>query len=97
MNLPNNCKANILRLLCFKLGAFGNGDDDDEQKLPEECLELEVFSKVLIALVSINKLLILLGKDKDKPRKTFDNTVVHTPRRKMHLSHPCVWQQYHAR
>ena len=69
MNLLNNCKANILRLLCFKFCAFGNGDDDDGPKLPEECLKREVFGKVLMVPVSINKLLILSGKDKDKPRK----------------------------
>jgi hypothetical protein len=61
MNLPNNRKTNILRLVCFKFLASGNGDDDDEPKLPEECLKLEVFGKVLMAPVSINKLLILSG------------------------------------
>lgn len=62
MNLPNNRKTNILRLFCFKFLAFGNGDDDDVQKLPEERLKLELFGKVLMALVLINELLILLGK-----------------------------------
>jgi len=62
MNLPNNRKTDILRLLCFKFHAFGNGDDNDVQKLPEECLKLELFGKVLTALVLINKLLILSGK-----------------------------------
>jgi hypothetical protein len=60
--LPNNRKTNILRLLCFKFLAFGNGDDDDRPKLSEERLKLELFGKVLMALVSINKLFILLGK-----------------------------------
>ena len=62
MNLPNNRKTNNLRLLSFKFFAFGNGDDDDVPKLPEECLWPEVFGKVLTALVSINKLLVLSGK-----------------------------------
>jgi hypothetical protein len=62
MNLPNNRKTNVLRLRCFKSLAFGNGDDDDGLKLPEERLKLELFGKVLMALVSINKLLILSGK-----------------------------------
>jgi hypothetical protein len=62
MNLPNDRKTDIPRLLCFKFPAFGNGDDDDVLKLPEECLKLELFGKVLMALVSINKLLILSGK-----------------------------------
>jgi hypothetical protein len=52
MNLPNNRKTNNLRLLSFKFFAFGNGDDDDVLKLPE------VFRKVLMVLVSINKLLV---------------------------------------
>jgi hypothetical protein len=59
INLPNNRKTNILRLLCFKFLAFGNGDDNDVQELPEERLKLELFGKVSMALVSINKLLIL--------------------------------------
>lgn len=62
MNLPNNRETNILRLLRFKFLAFGNWDDDDVPKFPEESLKLEVFGKVLMALVSINKLLILSGK-----------------------------------
>ena len=62
MNLPNNCKTNILRLLCFKFLAFENGDNDDGLKLPEEHFKLELFRKVLMVLVSINKLLILSGK-----------------------------------
>ena len=61
MNLPNNRKTNILRLVCFKFLAFGNGDDDDGLNLPEERLKLELFGKVSMALVSINKLLILSG------------------------------------
>jgi hypothetical protein len=61
MNLPNNCKTNILRRFRFKFLAFGNGDDDDVQKLPEERLKLKLFGNVSIALVSINKLLILSG------------------------------------
>jgi hypothetical protein len=59
INLPNNRKTNILRLLCFKFLAFGNGDDNDVQELPKERLKLELFGKVSMALVSINKLLIL--------------------------------------
>jgi hypothetical protein len=51
-----------LRLLCFKFVAFGNGDDDDVPKLPEERLRLEIFGMVSMALVSINKLLVLSGK-----------------------------------
>lgn len=62
MNLPNNRKTNILRLVCFKLLAFGNGDDDDVPKLPKERLRLELFGKVSMALVSINKLLVLSGE-----------------------------------
>jgi hypothetical protein len=62
MNLPNNRKTNILRLLRFKFLAFGDGDDDNVPKLPEESLRLQLFGKVLMALVSINKLLILSGK-----------------------------------
>jgi hypothetical protein len=62
INLPNNRKTNILRLLCFKLLAFGNGDDNDVQELPKERFKLELFGKVSMALVSINKLLILSGK-----------------------------------
>ena len=62
MNLPNNRKTNILRLLRFKFLAFGDGDDDDVPKLPEESLRLQLFGKVLMALVSINKLFILSGK-----------------------------------
>jgi hypothetical protein len=62
MNLPNNRRTDIPRLLCFKFPAFGNEDDDDVLKLPEKSLKLELFGKVFMALVSINKLLILLGK-----------------------------------
>ena len=62
MNLPNNRKTNILRLLRFKFLAFGDGDDDDVPKLPEESLRLQLFRKVLMVLVSINKLFILSGK-----------------------------------
>lgn len=61
MNLPNNRKTNILRLVCFKFLASGNGDNDDGLNLPEEHLKLEPFGKVSMALVSINKLLILSG------------------------------------
>ena len=60
MNLLNNRKINNLRLLRFKFVAYRNRDDDDGLKLPEECLKLELFGKVLMALVSINKLFILL-------------------------------------
>lgn len=63
VNLLNDCKTNVLRLRCSKFLALGNGDDDDIPKLPEECLRLKLFGNVLMALVSINKLLILLGKD----------------------------------
>ena len=59
MNLPDNCKTNTLRLLRFKFLAFGNGDDDDVQKLPDERLKLELFGKVLMSPVSINELLVL--------------------------------------
>jgi hypothetical protein len=44
------------------LFSVGNGDNNDGLKLPEEHLKLELFGKVLTALVSINKLLILSGK-----------------------------------
>jgi len=66
----------------LKFFAFGNGDDNDVQKLPKERLYLEFYGKVLILLVLINKLLILLGKDKNKlfPR-TFDNLFMHTDER----------------
>jgi len=59
INLPNNRKTNISRLLCFKFLAFENGDDNNVQELPKERLKLELFGKVSMALVSINKLLIL--------------------------------------
>ena len=62
MNLPNNRKTNGLRLLRFKYLAFGYGDDDDVLKLPEESFKLELFGKLSMALVSINKLFILSGK-----------------------------------
>jgi hypothetical protein len=62
MNLPNNRKTNILSLLRFKFLGFGNGYDDDVLKLPEECLKLELFGTVSIALILINKLFILSGK-----------------------------------
>jgi len=62
MNLLNNRKTNILRLLRFKFLAFGDGDDDDVPKLSEESLRLQLFGKVSMALVSINKLLVLSGK-----------------------------------
>ncbi len=62
INLLNNCKTNILRLLCFKFPAFGNGNDNDGLKLPKKCLKLELFEKVSMVPVLINKLLILLGK-----------------------------------
>jgi hypothetical protein len=62
MNLPNNHKTKILRFLCFKFLALGNGDDDDVPKLPEESLKLEVFGKLSTALVLIVKLFILSGK-----------------------------------
>ena len=68
MNLSNNCKTNDLRLLCFKFLAFGNRNDNNGLKLPEECLKLELFGKVLMALVSINKLLILYYRGKDRDR-----------------------------
>ena len=59
MNLPNNRKTNILRLICFKFRAFRNGDDDDVLKLPKECLKLELLESVSMALVLIDELLIL--------------------------------------
>ena len=62
MNLLNNRKTNVFSLLCFKLLALGNGDDNDVLKLPKECLKFKLFRMVLMVLVSINKLLILLGK-----------------------------------
>ena len=62
MNLPNNHKTNVFSLLCFKLLTLGNGDDDNVLKLPKECLKFKLFRMVLMVLVSINKLLILLGK-----------------------------------
>ncbi|SRR6266849_1357577 len=96
MNLLNNRKTNILRLLCFKYVAFGNGDDNDEPKLPEERLKLELFGKVPMALISINELLILLGKRYRLVSKK-KLTVVHAHGRKMHLGRPCVWGQYHVR
>jgi len=36
LNLLNNSKTNVFRPLRFKFFAFGNGDDDNIQKLPEE-------------------------------------------------------------
>jgi hypothetical protein len=95
INLLNNCKTNILRLLCFKFLAFGNGDANDVQELPKECLKLELFGKVLMALVSINKLLILLRNRWISFEKCL--TMVHIHGLKMHLSHPFVWKQYHVR
>jgi hypothetical protein len=62
MNLPNNRETNSFGFLRFKFFAFGNGDDDNVQKLPEERLQLEIFGTVSKALVLVNKLLILLGK-----------------------------------
>jgi len=94
MNLPNNCKTNNLRLLCFKFPAFRNGDNNNVSKLPEEHLKLKLFRTVLMVLVSINKLLILLGKRLVSKKHL---KIVHTHGRKMHLGCPCVWQQYHAR
>src|SRR6266436_2958781 len=94
MNLLNNRKTNNLRLLHFKFPAFGNGDDNDVSKLPEECLKLKLFRMVLMALVSINKLLILLGKRLVSKKHL---KIVHTHGQKMHLSRPCIWQQYHVR
>ena len=58
-NLLNNRETEIFRLLCSKFLAFGNGDDDDIPKLPEECLSLEFFGNVSISLILINELLIL--------------------------------------
>ena len=62
INLPNNRKTNIFRLLRFEFFGFGNGDDYDVQKLPEERLDLEIFGTVLMAPVSIDELLVLLSK-----------------------------------
>lgn len=64
MNLPNNRKRDILRLLSFEFLGFGDDDDDDVPKLPEERSKLELFGKVLIALVLINESLIRLEKRK---------------------------------
>ena len=62
VNLSNNRKTNNLRLLHFKFIAYRNRDDNDGLKLPKECLKLELFGKVLMALVLINKLFILMGE-----------------------------------
>jgi len=43
MNLPDNHKTNVLGLLRLKFIGFRNGDDNNVQKLPEECLRLENF------------------------------------------------------
>jgi len=43
MNLSDDCKTNVLRLLSLKFSGFGNWDDDNVQKLPEERLRLENF------------------------------------------------------
>ncbi len=94
MNLPNNHKINNLRLLHFKFPAFGNGDDNDVLKLPKERLKLKLFGMVLMALVSINKLLILLGKILVSKKHL---KIVHAYGQKMHLGHPCIWQQYYVR
>ena len=82
LNLPNNGETNVFGRLRFKFFAFGDGDDDDVQKLPEERLYLEFFGKVSISLILINELLRLLGKDRNKlfPR-TFDNLFTHTDER----------------
>jgi len=37
LNLPNNGQTNVFSLLHFKFIALGNGDDNNVQKLPEEC------------------------------------------------------------
>ena len=79
VNLLNDCKTNILRLCCSKFLALGNGDDNDIPKLLEECLRLKLFDNVLMVLVSINKLLILLGKD-NRLVSEKKKTVVHTHR-----------------
>ena len=78
LNLPNNSETNVFGPLRFELSAFGNGDDDDVQELPEKRLHLEFYGKVSISLVLINELLILLGKDRNElfPR-TFDNLFTH--------------------
>ena len=49
-------------LPCFMFLGFGDENDDGVLKLPEERLRLEVFGKVLMALVLINELLIRRGK-----------------------------------
>jgi len=43
MNLLDNHKTNILGLLGLKFIGFGNWDDNNVQKLPEEHLRLENF------------------------------------------------------
>ena len=82
LNLLNDGKANDFRLHRFKFFAYGDGDDDDVQKLPKVRLYLEFYGKVSISLISINELLILLGKDINKsiPR-TFDDLFTHTDER----------------
>ena len=62
MNLPNDRETNGFRVRRFKFLGFGNRYDDDVQKLPEECLWLEIFGKISMTLVSINELLILSSK-----------------------------------
>jgi hypothetical protein len=78
LNLLNNSEANDFRLRRFKFFAYGDGDDDDVQKLAEERLYFEFYRKVSISPISISELLILLGKDRNKlfPR-TFDNLFTH--------------------
>lgn len=61
LNLPNNRETNNLRLLRSKFFAFGNGDNDDILKLAEERFYLENLGTVLMAPISIDKLLILLS------------------------------------
>lgn len=80
---------------CATFGA--NGDDNDVLKLPEGRLELELFGKVLMVPVSINELLILLGKDRDRLVSKNNLRIVHILGRKLHLDRPCVWEQYYAR
>ena len=51
-----NLLNNILRHICFRFPAFGNGNDDDVQKLPKECLKLELFGTVLMARILRKKI-----------------------------------------
>ena len=66
MNLPDNRETNGFGLLRLKSTGFGNGDNDDVQKLPEVRLRLEIYGTALMALVSIEELLILSGQKRNR-------------------------------